>query len=399
MKLVFNDNDFAFQFLRIVGGTSFGFADVGEAIAAAEQIKDGDFADWCRNWTKVAKRLHLFADTSYSNGHRISASEAYMRASNYYRAAEFYLHGNPDDPQIEQLYDASLHCFKKAIDLGDSQMEFVQIPYENDTLPGHYYHAQGEMKAKPTLIVMTGFDGTKEELYGIALAAVKRGINCLAFEGPGQGSVVRKQHLKFRPDYEKVISSVVDYLESRDDVNSKRIILWGQSLGGYLAPRAAAFEHRLFACIADSGIYEFLASKIPPNIPKDQYFIYIAENQEKANQEFESYMKQNTFLEWFFHHGMYVLGAQTPAEVMLLLKEYTLEGLTDQIQCTTLIVDGENEQFAGGQAKMLFDMLNCPKEFMYFTNEEGAGDHCQIGSPLIAYERIFNWIEDTINQA
>lgn len=397
MKLVFKDDDFAFQFLRIIGGTAFGFADVGESIAAAEKIKDGDFEDWCGNWTYTAKRLHQFADDSYANGHRVSASEAYMRASSYYRAAEFYLHGNPGDPRIEQLYEESLQCFKKAVELGDAPMDFVKIPYENDTLPGHFYRAGGS-GAKPTLIIMTGFDGTKEELYGIALAAVKRGINCLAIEGPGQGEVVRKQHLKFRPDYEKVITAVVDYLVSREDVNAKRIILWGESLGGYLAPRGAAFEHRLFACIADSGIYDFLAAKIPTDIPRDKFYAYIAANPEKANQEFESYMSKSNFMKWFFHHGMYVVGAETPAELMLKLKEYTLAGLTEQIQCTTLIVDGENEQFAGSQAKILYDMLNCPKEFMFFTNEEGAGDHCQIGSPLIAYERIFNWIEETLSK-
>ncbi|MCK9910570.1 alpha/beta fold hydrolase, partial [Microbacteriaceae bacterium K1510] len=107
-----------------------------------------------------------------------------------------------------------------------------------------------------TLLINGGFDSTGEELYlQVVASALQRGYNCLTFEGPGQGAVIREQHIPFRHDWEKVVTPMVDYLESRPEVDPKRIALMGISLGGYLAPRAAAFEHRLAACIANDGMF------------------------------------------------------------------------------------------------------------------------------------------------
>ncbi|MFL0198158.1 alpha/beta hydrolase family protein [Clostridium sp. WILCCON 0269] len=124
-------------------------------------------------------------------------------------------------------------------------IESVKIPYEGTTLPGHYYKCQKTLKPNPVLSLMTGFDGTKEELYGTAMAALEHGMNCLVFDGPGQGEALHRQHLYFRYDYEAVVTPIVNFVLSLDSVDPDKIVLMGVSLGGYLAPRAAAYEHRL----------------------------------------------------------------------------------------------------------------------------------------------------------
>lgn len=78
------------------------------------------------------------------------------------------------------------------------------------------------LRPRKTLIVQTGFDGTAEELYFTrAVFALERGYNVLLFEGPGQGGALREQQLYFRPDWENVVTPVVDYLLARKDVDPK----------------------------------------------------------------------------------------------------------------------------------------------------------------------------------
>ncbi|AWI03418.1 alpha/beta hydrolase [Clostridium drakei] len=141
------------------------------------------------------------------------------------------------------------------MELNHPVIKSVMVPYEGTTLPAHYYQLNDTNEPKPVLILLTGFDGTKEEFYGLAMTALEHGMNCLAIEGPGQGEVVKKQHLYFRYDYEAIVTPAVDYLLANEEVDPEKIVLWGESFGGYLAPRAAAFEHRLAACIANSGIF------------------------------------------------------------------------------------------------------------------------------------------------
>lgn len=394
MKVVFKDDQFSFQTLRLLGETAFGAADIGEVISTARRIKEGDLKSWCDEWSKTAKRLHKIANDCYSKGHMVSARKAYLRASNYYRAAEFYLHENPNDPKIDELYNASMECFSYVIKLNKPSIEVVEIPYEDTVLPGHYYKLENSNEPKPVLIAMTGYDGTKEEFYGVAMAALEHGMNCLAFEGPGQGEVVRKQHLFFRHDYENVITPVVDYLLSREDTDPKKIVLLGESFGGYLAPRAAAFEHRLAACIANGGVYDFLGGLIGrSNISRNNFFKSSRLHPDEVNKAIYEQAKTNMEIRWGISHGMYVFGVDSPAEYCLKAENYYLKGIAEKIQCPTLVIDEENEGFFIGQAKPLYNELTCKKDYMLFTSDEGAEEHCQVGAKLIGTERVFTWIE------
>lgn len=147
------------------------------------------------------------------------------------------------------------------MELDPVHMEIVSIPYENTTLPGYFYSADESGEKKPLLIIQTGYDGTQEELYSNALEGVKRGYNVLTFEGPGQGEVIRVQKIPFRYDWEKVVGPVLDYATSRPDVDSERIGMWGISMGIF-RPRAAAFDNRIHAIIADSAIYDMANEQI-----------------------------------------------------------------------------------------------------------------------------------------
>ena len=399
MKVVFDDPQFSFQFLRMLGGTAFGTADIGECLATASNIQEGDYESWHKAWLSTAERVHALAEACEAGGHVVSAREAYLRAGNYFRAAEFYLHGDPHDPRILELSGLSLCCFGRAARMSRPPILEVEIPYEGTSLPGHFYRVDETGVARPTLIAQTGFDGTIEELIGSALAATARGWNCLAFEGPGQGRVIREQGLPFRPDWEKPVGAVIDYACSRPEVDTSRLALLGISFGGYLAPRAAAFDHRVKACVANGGVFDFFENRIPPGMSREDMLEWINADPEGANREIQASMAADSGIRWAVENGMYTFGASTPADWFLMISVYHLRNVAEKITCPTLVIDSEHDQFFPGQARKLYDALVCPKDFLVFTAEEGAGEHCQIGAAYLSSERIMDWLEERLGGA
>src|SRR5512133_4177027 len=162
----------------------------------------------------------------------------------------------PTDARHTTLWRRSKDCFQRMIPLAESTIECLEVEFEGARLPA--YFVSGGSGVRPTLIALGGFDSTMEEVYGwIGGAAVDYGWNCLIFEGPGQWSALKNNPgLRFRPDYEKPVSAIVECLVRRPDVDPSKIALIGYSFGGYLAPRAAAGEPRIGACIANSLVVD-----------------------------------------------------------------------------------------------------------------------------------------------
>ena len=398
MHVVFNDAQFDFQTLRLLGSAASGDAEAGEVLSTAYRIREGDFESWTAEWLKTAQRVREMAGRSRERGHGVSAREAYFRASNYYRAAEFYLHGDPRDPRITDLSRSARACFEQALGLTPLAVERVAIPYQATALPGYFYRAGQAEAAAPTLIVHTGYDGTQEELRAYAMAATARGINCLTFEGPGQGAVIREQGLGFRPDWEAVVTPVIDYVLDLPAVDPQRVALLGISFGGYLAPRAAAFEHRLAACIANGGVFDFMAPRLPDGMSRQDAIDWVRSDPSGADKMMRTMMDASTDTRWGIQNGMFTFRASSPAGYFLKALDYTLAGIAEKITCPTLVIDSEDDPWYPGQARQLFNELTCDKTFLLFTAEEGAGDHCQVGSPLLSAQRTFDWLEETFSR-
>ena len=136
MKLGFTDNSFAFEFIRNLSFMYYGGADLGEMMATADKIEEGDSESWFTEWNKLGDRLLSRAEASSSAGHLESAREAFLRASTYYRMGEFYLHGDPADPRILSASRTSQKTYAKGAQLTGSTWEPVQIPYQGTTRRG-----------------------------------------------------------------------------------------------------------------------------------------------------------------------------------------------------------------------------------------------------------------------
>lgn len=388
---IFKDPTFNFEFIRALGYTYTKGADIGEAISTAENIQDGDFQSWYHSWLATAERIENLAIQFQNEGHLVSAKEAFFRASSYYRSAGFFMDAKADHAKSISTYAKSRENFLKAI-ASLPYISAVKIPYENTTLPG--YLIRSERANAPIVIVNTGFDGTGEELYfevGAALHA--RGYNCLIVEGPGQGSVLREQNLPFRPDWEKVVTPIVNYIETLSNVDKNKIALMGISMGGYLAPRAAAFEPRIKALIANGGVYDF-GSTLFNSLPK-KVLDLVDSNPKEFNTIMENEMKKNTEARWFFENGMWSFHADSPAEFVKKLKQYSLKDIVKNIKAPTLVVNSESDAFMKKQAEMLFKNLDAPKTYLLFTKKEAAQSHCQMGATAISNELILNWLDKT----
>ena len=399
LQFVFENEQYSFEALRAMSQASVGGADIGECLSTIYRIKDGDDESWYSEWLSTAQRVEKSAQGFLDQGDEISAKECYLRASNYYRSAEFFLHANPQDPRIVETWGKSRDCFLEAVALSDGLIEAVEIPFEGTTLPGYFCLVDKSKSLRPLLLIQTGFDGTGEELYiQIATAALKRGFNCLIFEGPGQGRVIREQHIPFRPNWETVVTPVVDFALERPEVDPGKIALMGISFGGYFAPRAVAFEHRIKICIANGGIYDFHATAIQNSPPDFEQMLDDKEAAEEIDKQIYQIMKTNPSLRWTFSNGMFTFAAKSPSDWMRMTRPYNMRDCADKIECHMLVVDSENDKSLPGQARQLYDALNCPKEFMLFTGEEGAGEHCQVGGYMISNERILNWLERTFSE-
>ena len=397
MKVAFkNDDSFAFEFVRNLGFMYYGGADLGEMMATAERIAEGDLENWFTEWDALAHRILARADASLGGGHPVSAREGYLRASTYFRMAEFYLRGDPADPRILSASRASQRAYAEAAKLSGPTWESVEIPYEGTTLPGYFYKVDNSNDPRPTLVFHGGYDSSVEELFFFFAAAANRhGYNCLTFDGPGQGAPLREQKLPFRHDWEKVVTPAVDYVLTRPDVDGKNLVLLGMSLGGLWAARAAAFEHRLRAAIFFDGVYDLFQS-LEASLPEEALSALAAGETEQGEEIIRQAMKRNTNVRWSVENGVWTFGASGIADFISKSRLHTVKDVIQQIQCPCLVLEATDDLFFARQPRQVYEALRCPKSIVVFQSEDGAENHCQSGALAYLHEVVFNWLDETL---
>jgi 2,6-dihydroxypseudooxynicotine hydrolase len=207
--------------------------------------------DWCSAWSARAAVHENLGDKALAAGYSLSAGEHYTRAAVCYHFGKFLFVNDLEEMRAAHM--KAVACRNKALPLLDPPGERVAIPYEGKELYGNLRKPAGVTGA-PVVVMCMGLDSAKEEMDDYEYRFLQRGLATLAFDGPGQGEA--EYDFPICPEYEKPVKAVIDYLETRRDIDAGRIGIWGVSLGGYYAPRAACFEKRIKACVALSGAYE-----------------------------------------------------------------------------------------------------------------------------------------------
>ena len=209
------------------------------------------WADWCQAWCAKGAVHEALGREALAAGNSLTAGEHLCRASAYYHFAKFVFVEYPDE--MRAAHQRAVNCYSDSLPYLRPAGERVRIPFAGTSLWGVLRRPVGIAKP-PVLIMAPGMDSTKEELHAYEAPFLDRGMAILAFDGPGQGEA--EYELPIRGDYEAPVRAVVDWVVGRSDLDASRIGLWGVSLGGYYAPRAAAFEQRIKACIGISGPFD-----------------------------------------------------------------------------------------------------------------------------------------------
>ncbi|GLA03133.1 hypothetical protein AnigIFM60653_002730 [Aspergillus niger] len=393
-----SNGSFSYEALRAAGYSNYGGADLGEVIAICSKIRPGNEEDWVCEWRNAAERAISNADHSKAAKNSESAYHGYLRASNYFRTAEFYRRENVDEDEISQsLYESSESSFVKAMEVSEFCYEPITIPYEETSLPGYFVRFDRTDKPRRTIIFNGGFDSTASEgWFAIGAAALARGYNFLAFDGPGQGAAIRSQGMHFRHDWEKVLTPVVNYAISRPEINANGIVLFGWSMGGYLVARAATQEHRAAAIVLDDGVYDFgsaFRNAQPLLVQK------LVERKYDAvpNLLFEFVSSFSTGTRWALRNGKWTFGVDSAAELSRATSKYTLEGISHDIVTPCLIVDAENDHFLKGQPELLRRNLSCECELVSLGAEEGGDTHCHQGAFFRLHQVVFDFLESRLH--
>jgi pimeloyl-ACP methyl ester carboxylesterase len=385
--------------LRALPYALYGGADIGECVTTMDRIGDGSAEDWYREWTATADRLAAAARTSEERGHTVSAREAYFRAATYYHVSYFPLYGFPVDPRLRQAFEAEVSCFERAASLSEPVIEPVEIPFEGASLPGYFLPADETGEPKPTIVHVNGYDSNIQEMYfAHGPAAVRRGYNCLLFDGPGQGRNLIRDGSALRPDWETVVKAVIDYLVTRADIDPKQIVLAGWSFGGFLAPRAAAFEKRIAALIADPGQWDqrdgLKALPVAPGVLDDldhadpNLFAQI----EKALRSAQA----DPMMRWrLIQRLLWVHGKSNLYDLAREIARFEISAVAQNISCPTLITAAEGDPIAKG-ARTLYEALRCPRTLVEFTLAEGSGGHCEALARGLYHQRVFDWLDETL---
>jgi 2,6-dihydroxypseudooxynicotine hydrolase len=205
---------------------------------------------WFEAWTEMADRYERLAEEALARGFRVSAGEYYWRACMHHHYAQFLYFAHPAKREAGQRAKEKL--YRKAAPLLVPAAERLEIPIDNTSLPAYLRLPPGTQPA-PCAILIGGLESTKEESYGFENLLLRRGVATLAFDGPGQGEMWFRRRMQ--PDFERYTSRIVDYLETRPEIDARRIGVLGRSLGGYYAARSAAFERRLAACVCWGCIF------------------------------------------------------------------------------------------------------------------------------------------------
>lgn len=350
-------------------------APLQEAAKAPDAAGTAAFRE---TWVRMADKLCGLAEEDESRGRLISAGQKLLRASSYLLTAERLQAHNA--PGRMEIYKRQLALFNEGTRLVGAPVRRVEIPYEGRHISGLYVPAEGIKPGEraPLLVQVNGLDSLKEMCYLAGLPAwlAKRGVSSLVIDQPGTGEALRLQGLQARYDTEHWASPVVDWLETRADVDPARIGCLGVSLGGYYCPRAVAMEPR-FACGVVWG----------------------------ANHDWRDVQKQRLQKEGdfpvphYWEHVCWVWGARDIDDFMRIAENVHLDGVLERVRVPFLVTHGEKDtQIPLKWAHRTYEQLvNSPKrELKIFTEREGGNQHASFDNIINPGQYIADWVAETL---
>ena len=327
-------------------------------------------------WSRMGEQLCTLAAEDEARGRMISAGDKYGRAATYFLTAErLQAHGAPGRAA---LYQRMRETFDRGVRLAGEACTRVEIPYEGGHLSALYVPAMGVQGPAPVLVQVNGLDSTKEMKYRVGLPGwlARRGVASLVVDQPGTGEALRLHGLTARFDAEHWASRIVDWLETRSDIDPRRIGLEGVSLGGYFCPRAVAFEPRFAAGVCWGANHDW-------------------RDVQKKRLE-----KEGDFpVPHYWAHVCWVWGAKDIDDFMRIAENVHLDGVLDRIRVPFLVTHGAKDtQIPLKWAERSYEQLvNSPRrELKVFTDREGGAQHASFDNSANAGAYIADWVAEVL---
>ncbi len=286
--------------------------DLNDFQRVTAQIERWD--DWCRIWGECGQAHARLGEEAEAAGHFESAGEHFFHAAMAYHFGKFLFVDHPDE--LRAAHQLAVASYERALPAFATPGERIAIPYENGATMWGILRKPWHVAKPPVVLLIPGLDSVKEELHTYGTDFLRRGMAVLAIDGPGQGEMEFTHPMRF--DYEVPVRCAIDALEQRPEVDARRVGLLGVSLGGYYAPRAAAFEPRVRAAIALAGPYSVLDGL--PTMPA---------------------LTQSAF--------RFRVHAGTLDEAVERLRRFSLSGVMERVQCPLLVIMGRQDRIVPPQ--------------------------------------------------
>lgn len=330
-----------------------------------------DLESWYDGWKKLANLQYEIKN--------------FELASAYYQLAEFFL--EESDPRKTKAYKLFKESFYKSIP--SNLIKYCEVPYEGFYLP---VATINHNSADKWLVFHGGFDSYLEELIRLSITHLSDldNYNILMFEGPGQG-MPNINGLSMSSEWEKPVSAILDFF------GLTNVSLMGMSLGGYLALRAAAKEKRVKKVVAFDTFYS-MEDAFLINTPKDLTKIPDLSDlnvRKSVDNLLEEYTKKNIDLKFKINKAKEIFGKNSPSEVLLEMKKYTLSGIESEIVQDVLLLAGDNDMYVPTErtAFLRDKLVNASTvESCIFDEKSGGQHHCQVGNKSLAFDKIVKFL-------
>ena len=278
--------------------------DYNDFVRATGRIRRWE--DWLGVWCALAGEHLELAGEAEAAGRPRSAGEAYLHAALCLHFGKFVwvldaaAHRAATERSIDALYRAHRYL--------DPAAERIEAELEGGRLAANLRRPP-KSNRPPLVVLIPGLDSTKEEFFHHENAFLLRGLATLSMDGPGQGE--SGFSLPIRADYEVAVATMLDALAGREDVDLARVGAVGVSLGGYYAPRAAAFEPRLRAVAGISGAYDFgeLWDGLPP-LTRETFIVKSGARDDAQGREFASRLSLRSVAAQICQPALFVTGGQ-----------------------------------------------------------------------------------------
>ena len=340
------------------------------ALRLNDRWKDADA--WQQEWCAMAAQVEKIADAAAAKGQERSAGNYYLRAGNYYYTGERFI--PPGDAKVA-VGRKAYRCFREGLTRRHPEIEFVEVPYLQSTLPALFMKAPGVSLRAPTVVIFNGMDNCKEmSVIFAGLEFARRGMHTLAIDGPGQGETLRFRGIHSRFDYEVPGKAAYDYVAQRADVDPARVVIMGYSFGGYYSARIAAFEQRYAAGVAMTALHWDLAG-------------WQQKIKEKAQAEGSKIAQSNFQFQW-------VVGAADTDSSIEIARGFTLKDVAHQITMPFLVTHGANDRVVPAEnAQKLYDAIGSTRKTpRVFTADDGGAEHAHVDNRQVGVDFVADWI-------